>query len=173
MPEFWTSRAWTDSHADYFTRNIWTFNPGASLAEAEAYASWEPNNQRPTWPTLDEVTRWAQSINSYPGTGAGTTVNVENLQLCLDAAIEEIASRTHIQVRPVDTTGAVDEDGTAVEVPARVKLATIMQAVRWGRRPMTPDGIAGASEVTGFIRTSALDPDIEKMLGGLIALGLY
>lgn len=173
MPEFWTSRAWTDSHADYFTRNIWTFDTGASSAEAAAYAELgDPNSQRPTWPELGEVLRW-QAINSYPPTGGASTANVENLQLCLDASIERMAARCHLHVRPVDAAGAVDVGGDPVLIPAGVKLATIMQAVRWARRAMTPDGIAGADEVAGLIRTSSIDPDIEAMIAPYVAVGLY
>lgn len=123
-----------------------------------------PNGERSTWPTLDECVRWAQSVNNYPGSGGAVTVNAENLQLCLDAAIERISGRTEIQVRPVDANGAVDPGGTAVEIPATVKLATIMQAVRWARRAMTPDGVLGASEIAGLIRASSFDPDVEAML---------
>lgn len=174
MPEFWTRAAWTDSHSDYFTRNILTIgDPGWTSAEAAAYASWEPNNERPTWPTLDECVRWAQSVNNYPGTTGATSINVENMQLCLNAAVERIASRTHYQVRPADATGAVDPDGTPVEIPATVKMATIMQAVRWSRRAFTPDGVLGASEISGLVRTSSLDPDVESMLAPWLALGLY
>lgn len=124
----------------------------------------EPNNQRPTWPTLDEVTRWAQSVNNYPGAGGGSTINVEVLQIALDASIERISARTHFQVRPVDSTGAVDPDGDPVLIPSGVKTATIMQAAKWARRVFTQDGIVGASDVTGFIRALAFDPDVEIML---------
>lgn len=124
----------------------------------------EPNNERPTWPTLDECVRWAQSVNNYSGTSGAATVNVENMQLCLAAAIERISFRTELQVRPVDGTGAVDPGGTPVEIPAGVKLATIMQATKWARRAFTPDGVLGASELAGLIRTSAFDPDVEAML---------
>ena len=123
-----------------------------------------PNNDRPTWPTLDEVTRWAESINNYPGAGATPRLNVENLQICLDVATERISKRCHIQIRPVDGTGAVDPGGTPVEIPAGVKLATIMQAARWARRAWTPDGVLGASDIAGVIRATAFDPDIESML---------
>jgi hypothetical protein len=124
-----------------------------------------PNNDRPTWPTLDEAARWAQSISSYPAiAGGASAVNVENLQLCLDAAIERISKRTHRQVRPVDSAGAVDPLGAPVKIPVDVKLATIMLAVRVARRAMTPDGIAGASEIGGLIRTTSYDPDIEGLL---------
>jgi hypothetical protein len=129
-----------------------------------------PNNDRPTWPTLDETVRWAESINNYPGAGGGPRLNIENLQLCLDVAVERISKRCNIQVRPVDGTGAVDPDGDPVLVPAGVKLATIMQAARWARRAMTPDGVLGASEIAGVIRTTAFDPDIESMLADWLHL---
>lgn len=135
--------------------------PASDALTAGVYFT--PNNERPTWPTLDEVQRWAESINNYPGAGGGRT-NLEVLQLCLDVAVERISKRTNYQVRPVDSAGAVDPDGTPVEIPAGVKLATIMQATRWARRPMSPDGVLGSSEISGVIRTQAIDPDIEAML---------
>lgn len=173
MPEFWTSRAWTDSHSDFFIRNIWAFSPGWESAEAAATASFTPNNVRPTWPTLDEVTRWAESINNYPGAGAGSRVNLENLQLALDAAVELVSMLIHEQVRPVDSAGEVDPGGTPVEIPATAKLATIMQATRWARRAMSPDGVLGTSDISGVIRAQAMDPDIERMLFAWSYVGLY
>ena len=136
--------------------------PASDALTAGVYFA--PNNVRPTWPTLDEVTRWAESISNYPGAGGQSRTNLEVLQLCLDAAVERIAARTHIQVRPVDANGAVDAGGTPVEIPAGVKLGTIMQATRWARRPMSPDGVLGSSEISGVIRAQAIDPDIEAML---------
>lgn len=175
MPQYFTRQWWSDSHADLFTHNVITVADlaGWTSAEAAAYAAWEPNNSRPTWPTFDEVTRWIEAINTYPGMGAAPTVNPEVVQLCLDVAVERIAMRTHYQVRPVDATGAVDPGGDPVPIPAGVKLATIMQAARWSRRPMSPDGVLGASEVAGVIRAQAMDPDIESMLAPWLALGLY
>lgn len=165
----YTWPAWTDSNRDYFERNL-LFTDWLG-AEANAAAEFVPNNLRPTWPTLDEVTRWAQSVNDYPGM-SGTAVNVENLQLCLDAAIERIATRTHFQVHPLDVGGGVDY-GTLGEVPADVKLATIMTAARWADRARTITGIAGSSEITGLIRTSSFDPDVESLLAPWLSLGLY
>lgn len=133
--------------------------PAATALDAGVYFT--PNNIRPTWPSIDEATRWA-SVNGYPGAGAAT--NVENLQLCLDAAIERMSKRTNIQVRPVDSAGAVDPLGDPIEIPAGVKLATIMLAVRVADRARTPNGIAGASEIGGLIRTTSFDPDIEALL---------
>ena len=123
-----------------------------------------PNNVKPTWPTLDEVLRWdAQNSSPLPAGGAATPA-VERVQLALDAVIEYHAEVCHLQVRPVDTNGDVDPDGDPVPITAKVKLATIMRAARWARRAQTPDGIAGISEITGLIRTTAYDPDIDQML---------
>lgn len=173
MVVYYTSRAWDNQ--DYFERNIVTLG-GLGFtddAEAKAYNEFVPNNARPTWPDITEVSRWAESINSYPALfGDAPSVNLDILATCLAAAIEKISDRTHIQVRPVDANGDVDELADPVKIPVVVKLATIMQAVRWARRPMTPDGIAGSSELGGIIRTSALDPDVEAMIGGELSLGL-
>jgi len=132
------------------------------MSTASAY--FIPNNDRPTWPTLDEVTRWAESINNYPGLSAVPRLNIENLQLALDAAVERISKHTHVQVRPVDVNGDVDPDGAPVKISARMKLATTMQTISWYRRSFTPDGVLGASDLAGIIRVQGLDPGIELML---------
>jgi hypothetical protein len=136
--------------------------PASDALTAGVYFT--PNNVRPTWPTLDEVQRWAESISNYPGAGGQSRTNLEVLQLCLDVAVEKISKRTNFQVRPIDVNGDPDPGGTPVAIPAGVKLGTIMQATRWARRPMSPDGVLGSSEISGVIRAQAIDPDIEAML---------
>lgn len=123
-----------------------------------------PNNDRPTWPTLDEVTRWAESVNSYPTQGGTPRTNMENMQLCLDAAVERISKHTNVQVRPVDSAGAVDPDGEPVPISARMKLATIMQTVAWYGRAFTPNGVLGSSELGAVIRVQGFDPGVERIL---------
>lgn len=169
----WTSRAWTDSNRDWFERNLVETTVGTGDgAEARAYNASTVNGPGRTWPTLDEVLRWDRQ-NAYPGiTGQLGSADPEVVQLALDAAIEMHAERCHLHVRPVDADGAVDEAGDPVAISAKVKLATIMRAVRLARRQFTPDGIAGASEIGGVIRTTAFDSDIESLLGGETHLGL-
>lgn len=160
----WTSRAWFDQHADFATRNLILgvdYSTGDSDAALAYYRS-TLNGAKPTWPTLDEVTRWAKQNGGY---GTDSAADVETLQLALDAAIELAAGRRDLYILPVDANGVVDPTGAPVEVPAAVKLGTIMLAVRVARRKNTPDGIAGTSEITGLIRTSSKDPDIEALLG--------
>ena len=169
-----TSRAWTDSNRDYFERNIVT--AGGIVADnpaAREYGEFAANNARPTWPTWDEVARWDSQNVAYTAPAGGATPPPERIQLALDAAIERHAGRCHLNVRPIDPDGVVDPDGDPVEIPAAVKLATIMLAARLARRAQTPDGIAGTSEITGLIRTSSMDPDIEALLAPHLALGLY
>jgi hypothetical protein len=167
----WTSRAWSDSHADSFTHNLITLGDGigGESAEARDYLAFTPNNARPTWPTLDEVLRWGAQ-NSYPGTPS--PLPVEIYQLCLDASVENLAGRCHLLVRPVDANDAVDPLGDPVEIPAAIKLGTTMQAVHWARRQNTPDGIAGTSEITGLLRVASLDPDVERLVFPHLVFGL-
>jgi hypothetical protein len=174
MTEFWT-RAWTDSNRDLFERNILTTTDGAT-GDGAAFREWaefDTHAQAQTWPTLDEVLRWANQNSAHVG-GAGTVAAPpsERYQLALDAAIQRIGDRCHILARPVDANGDVDPDGDPVPVPATVKLAAIMLATRIARRAQTPDGIAGSSEIGGLIRTSSMDPDIEALLAPHIHLGL-
>lgn len=172
MPTFWTSRAWSDSHSDLFIRNIYTGLDGDDSAHRE-WAEFEANNARPTWPTLDEVMRWANQNSAANGpVGQVAGLKAEDYQLALDAAIEDHAERCHLNVRPVDANGAVDPDGDPVLIPAKVKLATIIQATSWAGRAKTPNGIAGASEIGGILRVSAYDPTAEKLLAGHLHLGI-
>ena len=167
------TRAWfTDAHSDFFVRNVLAFCPGLGDDDAVRAANlFEPNTQRVTWPTLDEVTRWDQASMAPTGVGhAGP--RLEALELCLAAAIDRIAERIGVDPRPVDADGAVDPDGDPVEIRATVKLAVVMQTVRWAARVDTPTGVAGASELAGVIRVTALDPDIETMLGNQLRVGL-
>lgn len=164
-----TSRAWSDAHADLFTRNVYTWVGQADSEEARAYNEWASNAEQVTWPELAEVQRW-DAQNAYPGSSAATPVEV--LQLCLDAAISRLAERCGLYVRPVDANGDVDPLGDAVPIPAEVKLATIVLAVRWARRRQTPDGLAGSAEITGLIRTSSIDPDVEALISNHRRLGL-
>jgi hypothetical protein len=169
VPLFVTSRAWSDAHADLFTRNIYTYVGDADSEEARAYNEWASNAQTVTWPDLAEVQRW-DAQNAYPGSQAVTSV--EALQLALDAAVSRLAERCGLYVRPVDANGDVDPDGDPVPIPPEVKLATILQAVRWARRRQTPDGLAGSAEITGLIRTSSIDPDIEALIANHRRIGL-
>lgn len=171
MTAFWTSRAWTDSHSDFFERNIVAVQGYDDPAAAEYNAN-TANAVPVTWPTLDEVIRWDVQ-NSYPAVaGAAPPAALERLQSALDAAVTHHANRCGLHVRPVDASGAVDPAGDPVPIDPDVKLATIMRAVRWARRSGTPDGIAGASEIGGLIRTSSMDPDIEAMIASHLHIGL-
>lgn len=172
MTEYAT-RAWfSDSHSDFFTRNILAFSPGlGSEDEARARAMFTPNVAAVTWPTLDEVKRWDQAGSSPVAVG-GAGPAVEILDLCRTVAIERIAERIGVHPRPVDVDGVYDPAGDPVEIRPSVKLAVIMQAVRWAGRAFTPSGVAGASELAGVIRVSAMDPDIESMIGNQVRWGI-
>lgn len=176
MATFYTSRAWaqvTGAHADFFTRNIVATIGGLGDDETAREANeFDTHAQAQTWPTVDEVARWAQQNTTASGSGTIAGPPLERYQLALDAAIQRIGDRCHLLARPVDINGDVDPDGDPVPVPATVKLATIMLAVRIARRAQTPDGIAGSSEIGGLIRTSSMDPDIEALLAPHVHLGL-
>jgi hypothetical protein len=172
VTQFWTSRAWTDSHGDGFTRNVVAVQELGDDPAAAEYNALTANAVPVTWPTLDEVLRW-DAQNSYPvAAGGGPSPASERYQLALDAAVTHHANRCGLLVRPVDADGAIDPTGAAVPIPSDVKLATIMRACRWARRSKTPDGLAGSSEIGALIRTSSSDPDIEAMLAPHLKLGL-
>jgi hypothetical protein len=154
-----------------FTRNILTGLDGDDTAHRE-WAEFDTHAQAQTWPTVDEVLRWANQNTTASGAGTVAGPQPERYQLALDAAIQRVGDRCHLLARPVDAAGDVDPDGDPVPVPATVKLATIMLATRIARRAQTPDGIAGSSEIGGLIRTSSMDPDIEALLAPHIHLGI-
>jgi hypothetical protein len=170
----WTSRAWYDQHQDYPTRNL-LYVPGTAEgdgAEARAYNQFTPNNERPTWPTLDEVMRWDKQ-NLYPGvTGSMPTSDPEMVQFCLDAAIERASGRCHLHVQPVDGAGAGARGGAPVRIPAGVKLWTVMETVRLARRRQTPDGMAGSAELGNLMRVSGYDAHAEAQIEQHLVLGL-
>lgn len=168
MPLFVTSRAWSDSHADLFTRNILTYVGEVDSEEARAANEWASNAEQPTWPDLAEVMRWA-SQNAYPGAASAPA---EVLQLCRDAAVSRLAERCGLYVRPVDANGDVDPSADPVPIPPEVKLAAVMLAARLAERQRTPGGLAGSAEISGLIRTSSIDPDIEALIANHRRLGL-
>lgn len=49
------------------------------------------------------------------------------------------------------------------EVPADIPEANLLQALRWARRPSSPEGVAGSAE-WGLIRIPNLDPDVRATL---------
>ncbi|MGL4300064.1 MAG: hypothetical protein ACRCW4_13420 [Candidatus Neomicrothrix subdominans] len=175
----WTSRAWTDSHNDYFARNILTCGCTSSCscgagdpAGARAYNEHNTVGVSRPWPTLEDCIRWERQ-NSYPGaTGAIATAPPEPLQAALDAAIVWVCGRCHLQRWPLDVDGVVDPDGAPVEVPYDVWLATVMKAVQLATRRLTPAGMAGSAELGNLIRVNGWDPDIEGLLAPHLVIGL-
>lgn len=158
----------TDSHLDYFTRNILTARPGyrSSVADLDVdvdqVLGWG-SAQRVRWPTADDVRNWSRTDGHTAITRTDSTA-VDALEWAVAAAVDLVAGRTGFGVRPVDADGVFDPDAEAVLVPPRVHLAAVMMAARLYRRKDSAEGIYGTSEVAGGIAIKGLDPDVERLL---------
>jgi hypothetical protein len=106
--------------------------------------------------------------------GAGTwpttwTVNTDYTLLPINAGLDGYPYR---QLRTVPsgkamTVGAkmlkiTGNWGYSATTPPVIEEATVLQAIRWFKRPDAPFGVAGTQEM-GFVRISA-DPDVEAIL---------
>lgn len=154
----------TDSHLDYFARNILA---GVDVDASTAVQVFRSNAPGVPWPDGDKLLEWAESEGYGP-----ETINTSALTIALAAATSRIAERCELLVRPVNDTGQVDESLTPVLVPPEIHLAVLIQAHRWMRRTDTPEGMFGASEFTGVVRASRLDPDVEALIANYVVYGL-
>lgn len=167
----WTTRAWTDSHVDYFTRNIITHRDGSTSVSGAAAreANLFRSNEKPKpWPLYEDVSDWAHSEGFTTGDG---TSNTEALKNALSAARARISERTGLQVHPVGVDGEVDYN-EFLPIPAEVWQACVIYAHRIYRRRMSADGTLGASAFGGAIRVGRMDPDIEALIANHLRIGL-
>lgn len=164
----WTSQAWTNSHEDYFTRNILTFPEcsDASISDLEARNLHRSNAVQKPWPTAADLVQWRQSA----GYGADTS-NATALQVALDAAIDEIAEACGLYVRPVDADGNVDATADAVTIPPKVHLAVILHAAWLYELRQMPTGVVGSDGAGGAIRTG-FAPGVDRLLFNHRKVGL-
>lgn len=157
----------TNAHADFFSRNILSFLVPPTTA-SEGYETFRANGETVNWPDHGEVARWMP--------GDPSSVEDQNLILAVAAANNKISERTGFNVRPLDANGDPLNPGDpgylAVEIPPEIKLAAMLQAARWYRRHMTPEGVLGANDFDGVVRVSRIDPDIADLIAGYRQLGL-
>lgn len=165
----YTSRAWTDSHIDFFTRNIYTVNDdgGGDLAAARARNEFLSNAVGLPWPTEDEVMQWRE----HNGQGEEVTAP-QALVWATAAAVSRIAERCGLLVLPVDADGVVDPAGDPVKVPPEIFLAACMQAARWYERRITASGVLGSDSLGGTVRVGRFDADVEALIANHVEFGL-
>lgn len=155
---------WSDSNADYFTRNIVTYMPPYWLTSAVSTSTVDEllahiatsNATKFTWPTAGEVGAIIEASGHPEITGADPARPLA-LEMATAAAVTRIGKLKGIPVRPVDADGAVDEAGDPVEIDADVWLATVLLAARLYDRRDDPDR-------TPTPGAMGLDPDIEFLL---------
>jgi hypothetical protein len=97
--------------------------------------------------TLDELKTWY-------GEDLGGDRNDEVMAMLLETASRQIDSMCDQSFYELD------------EVPAAVKLATLIQATRLLKRRETPEGAMGFGDL-GAVRLSGKDPDVERLLAPL------
>lgn len=112
---------------------------------------------------------------AVPGVSAGYTLTPENA-----AASGEPYTGFYYQSFPLSawplmfavqraTATVTAKWGYALDVPAAVKMACLLQASRWFARRNSPYGIAGSPEAGSELRLLAkLDPDVAVMLTGKV-----
>lgn len=96
-----------------------------------------------TWPDIGDA-------RLYIGEVADDQMSV--LVECFEAALERV--EYHVDADLIET----DEEYNDI-VPYTVRMAVLLQAARWFRRRLSPEGVAGFGEF-GAVRVSRLDPDI-------------
>lgn len=182
---YWTRQAlraygrgacgFADQHVDYFTRNILVSYPGSNDLNGDAARAaneYRSNMDHQPWPTYEDVAQWGTS-NGYPAqVGEDGTTNTAAMEWALKAATSRISEATHLDYYVVDADGAVTADKEIAKIPFEVWLATVMQAFRWYRRRITPDGSLGASAFGGVVRVGRFDPDVEEMLRNYRFVGI-
>lgn len=94
--------------------------------------------------TLDELKNWI-------GEDLGANRNDEVLAMLLETASRQIDTLCDREFSELD------------EVPAAIKLATLIQATRLMKRRDSPEGALGFADV-GVIRLSGKDPDVAALL---------
>lgn len=103
-------------------------------------------------PVVEDLITWM---------GLRTPLSADTTQAQLDdalaAAIERVEERINL---PTCTGGLETSDDN---YPPHVRLAILMQANRYAKRPGSAAGVAGFGEV-GVVRIMALDPDVETLL---------
>ncbi len=92
---------------------------------------------------------------------AGQTILIETEQMY----IESISSNTLTVIRGVNgTTATTHATGKAVSIykyPKLIQVATILQAIRWFKRPQAPYGIV--NNEFGNANVRRLDPDVQMI----------
>jgi hypothetical protein len=95
----------------------------------------------PSWPDADAVGAWLDL----------TAADEPVMESAVAGVVGWLSARTGIAL-------------ASTTVPDAVILAATMYAAKAYRRKDSPDGVAGTNDFTGVVRTSALDPDAEKLL---------
>jgi hypothetical protein len=107
------------------------------------------------------------------GTGVPPGTTLELVAAPDSAYLSQVALYTTDDVGTVVCVGAgVADPDTPALIPPHVFYPTLLQAARWFKRRQAVEGVIGASELGGVIRTSSLDPDIESMLANDLLYGL-
>lgn len=96
-----------------------------------------------TWPDIGDAREYIGEVKDEQMTV---------LQECFDAALEKVEFHVNADLIEVD-------DEYVDIVPHTIRLAVLMQASRWFRRRLSPEGVAGFSDF-GAVRVTRIDPDI-------------
>ena len=102
-----------------------------------------------TKPTTADLAAWMK----IPTTPALTVEKTAQLQLCLDAAWDDIDERCDL---PATLNG-------------KVKLAWLILAARYSKRSDSPEGVAGFGDL-GVVRVQPFDRDVERLISRYVRI---
>ena len=106
-------------------------------------------------PTVSDLVGWLK-LQSTPD---DPTLAV--YQEALDAAIEDIESRCDNTF--VLATGDGDMKDPA-NYPQKMRTAVLINASRINKRPGSPEGVAGMSDLGVVVKIMGMDPDVERLI---------
>jgi hypothetical protein len=102
------------------------------------------------WPTLTQLKRTI---------GSTSDTDDAMLQLALDAGIDQV------KLDISGTVAAFDEEWPDDDVPAKLSMAALIQAVMTAKAPDAPYGVAAVFDAGGM-RVSSDHPTYQKLLSG-------
>lgn len=106
---------------------------------------------RPTDLTEPDLATWLGIPHGEPGM---TSIMLDQLGLCLDAAVADLEARCDLPAA----------------WPDNVRVACLMHAARLYKRKASPEGVAGFGEF-GAVRVTKLDPDVERLVAPYLTFG--
>jgi hypothetical protein len=79
----------------------------------------------------------------------------------MQTALDNIESRLNPVLIAAGGYSLADADDN---YPQRVRFAVMLEAARLAKRPGSPEGVAGMTDIGAVVRIMGYDPDIERLI---------